>query len=291
VIEQADCVLVFGASLNQRTSSYGTAIPMGVPLIQIDALRTHIGRWHHADIGIVADARRGAEQLQELLAPQPVLGSGFHTKELRLSLADFDPATDFQAAPTARTMDPRSLMAELDRLLPRERSVVWDSGNFLGTVPFITAASPQRFKMTSDFASVGLGFGTALGFAAAIRDSTTVLVIGDGGLLMSLGELETAAREELPLVIVTMNDSAYGAEMHYLKSQNMPIGKTVFADVDFAPIAEALGFQALTIRSLNDVRMNAELIASPNGPLFLDCKINAAVPAAFIGEGARAKYV
>jgi acetolactate synthase I/II/III large subunit len=46
LIEQADCIVAFGAGLNQRTTSYGTSLPPNVPLIQVDALRSHIGRWY-----------------------------------------------------------------------------------------------------------------------------------------------------------------------------------------------------------------------------------------------------
>jgi acetolactate synthase-1/2/3 large subunit len=56
-IEQADCVVAFGAGLNLRTTSYGTSLPQNAPLIQVDAVRTNIGRWHHADVAMVADVK------------------------------------------------------------------------------------------------------------------------------------------------------------------------------------------------------------------------------------------
>src|SRR5262245_58595612 len=83
-------------------------------------------------------------------------------------------------------------------------------------------------------------------------DKTTVLVVGDGGFLMTLGELETVVREDLPIVIVLMNDCAYGAELHFLRLRQQPVTKSVFPDVDFAPIAESFGFEAATIRTLED---------------------------------------
>jgi acetolactate synthase I/II/III large subunit len=59
----------------------------------------------------------------------------------------------------------RPLGVELDKLLPRERNIVYDAGNFLGILPYITVPTPGHLKMTSEFASIGLGFGTALGVA------------------------------------------------------------------------------------------------------------------------------
>ena len=113
------------------------------------------------------------------------------------------------------------------------RNIVYDAGNFLGIVPYLSVPGPGHFKLTSDFASIGLGFGTALGVAKARPDETTVLVIGDGGFLMTMGELETVVREDLPLVIVLMNDCAYGAELHFLKMRDLPVAKSVFPDVDY----------------------------------------------------------
>ncbi len=282
-VEQADCVLVFGAGLNFLTMSFGHSLPE-VPLIQVDAVRNNIGRWCDADVALVGDARVVAEQILEAV---PVRSEGekpFHSAETRRNIADFDIGTDFQAAHTAHTMDPRALAMELDRLLPTERNLVYDAGNFLGAVPYISAPGPGHFKLTSDFASLGLGFGTALGVAKARPETTTVLVIGDGGFVMTMSELETVAREDLPMVIVLMNDCAYGAELHLLRAHQMPVAKSLFPDVDFAPIAQAFGFESATIRSLDDLRALAPLLKDAQGPIFLDCKINADIAAPFMGE-------
>jgi len=181
-------------------------------------------------------------------------------------------------------MDPRSLALELDRLLPPNRNAVYDAGNFLQVIPYISGLGPDHIKNTVDFASVGMGFGTALGFACGTPDRSTVLFVGDGGFLMTLGELETAAREDIALVIVVINDAAYGAELHFLKMRDMPISKSVFADIDFAPVAQAFGFQAYTVRTLDELRKLAPLLLIPEGPILLDCKINAAVAAGYHTE-------
>lgn len=283
MVHEADCVLVFGAGLNLLTMSFGHSLP-NVPLIQVDSERGHIGRWHHADVAVVGDARLAAEALIEALPPGSNSERPFRSEETLRFLKDFDIARDFEPANTARTVDPRSLGVALEKLLPANRNLVYDAGNFLGIVPYLSVPGPGNFKLTSDFASIGLGFGTALGVARARPDETTVLVIGDGGFLMTMGELETVVREDLPLVIVLMNDCAYGAELHFLKMRELPVAKSVFPDVDYAPVAEAFGFQATTIRTLEDLQKIAPLLARPDGPVFLDCKLNAAVAAPFMSE-------
>src|SRR5882672_4420530 len=283
MIDQADCVLVFGAGLNLLTMSFGHSLPK-VPLIQVDAVRGNIGRWQSADVAVVGDARLAAEALLAALPAGSNAEPPFRSEETLRFLADFDIARDFQPANTARTVDPRTLGVALEKLLPARRNLVYDAGNFLGIVPYLSVPGPGHFKLTSDFASIGLGFGTALGVAKARPDETTVLVIGDGGVLMTMGELETVVREDLPLVIVLMNDCAYGAELHFLKMRDLPVAKSVFPDVDYAPMAEAFGFQAATIRTLDDLQKVAPLLARPDRPVFLDCKLNAAVAAPFMSE-------
>jgi acetolactate synthase I/II/III large subunit len=86
------------------------------------------------------------------------------------------------------------------------------------------------------------------------------------------------------MAIVLMNDCAYGAELHFLRLRQQPVAKSVFPDVDFAPIAEGFGFEAATIRTLEDLHKVAPKLRKPDGPIFLDCKINADVAAPFMSE-------
>ncbi|MCD6732556.1 MAG: thiamine pyrophosphate-binding protein [Burkholderiaceae bacterium] len=284
LIDQADCVVVFGASFNQRTTSGGEALPHAAPVIHVDLVRSHIGRWGPADLAVVGDAREVAQQLAAALPPRTAADKPFHVDTVRHKLAGFDMTSEFRPEHTNRTVDPRALAVELDRLLPADRNLVYDSGNFLQVVPYLGTRGPAHFKHTSDFFSVGMGFGTALGFASARPGEPTVLVIGDGGFAMTLNELDTAAREDIPLIVVVLNDCAYGAERHYLELERMPIARAIFPDVDYAPVAEAFGFRTATIRSLEDLRRAAPLLQAPDGPVLLDCKINAAIAAPFTPE-------
>ena len=284
VIDEADCVVVFGAGLNRRTTSYGTSLPSGVPLIQVDSVRTNIGRWCHADVAIVGDARLAAERWAELLPQRDVSDKPLHSEQVRRMLAEFDMASEFQPAHTAHTMDPRALAMELDRVLPPDRNVVYDAGNFLQIVPYLSVLGPDHIKNASDFSSIGMGFGTALGYACGRPERVTAFFAGDGSFLMTMGELETVVREDIPLIIVLMNDCAYGAELHYLKLRDMPVAKAVFPDIDYAPVAEAFGFRSATVRSIDELRSLAPMLRNPDGPILLDCKINASVPASFLLE-------
>ncbi|HEY0879151.1 MAG TPA: thiamine pyrophosphate-binding protein [Zeimonas sp.] len=287
LMDEADCIVVFGASFNQRTTSAGAALAVGAPVIHVDRDRSHIGRWGPADVAVVGDARRVAQQLREALPERAAADKPLRNDDNRQRLAHFDWTQEFRPEHTPRTVDPRALALELERLLPPDRNLVYDSGNFVQVLPYLSVQGPGHLKTPWDFFSVGMAFGTALGFARARPDATTVLVVGDGGLLMTLGELETAVREDIPLVVVVMNDCAYGAELHYLRLENMPVARAVFPDVDYAPVAEAFGFRTATIRTLEQLREAAPLLRSrDDGPVLLDCKINGSICGPFIAEAA-----
>ncbi len=282
-VAQADCVLVFGAGLNFYTTSKGTFFP-DVPLIQVDTDRSHIGRWHPADIAIVGDARLVAEQMVAALPDRDPADKPFRGDAVRQAIAAFDMSSDFQPVHTARTVDPRSLALRLGQVLPARRNLVYDAGNFMMAACYIPVAGPQHFRFTSDFASMGAGFGTALGVAASRPDEVTVLLVGDGGFMMTLQELETVARLALPIVIVVFNDCAYGAELQMCRIAELPEATSLFPDIDFAPVAETFGFTGITIRTMDDLDRCRDLLQACDGPILLDCKVNADVQAPFIAE-------
>ena len=145
---------------------------------------------------------------------------------------------------------------------------------------------PAHIKQASDSSSIRMSFGTALGFALHDRIRVTVLFIGDGALPMSISELETTARQRIPLVIVLMNDCEYGAELHFLKLRDLPLATTQFPDIDYAPVAEAVDFRAATMRTVQELRGLGCGLANPNGPVFIDCKIHGTFPAALLEETA-----
>lgn len=285
VFPQVDAVLAVGAGLNLRTTARGDALTGGATIVHVDHDRTRLGRWHSADDCVAGDARLVVDRLLEALSERAEHEQPLRCAELRQALAEHEPSRDFVAADTDRTIDPRRVAVELDCMLPRDRQVVFDAGNFLVATPYLSMAHPGRLKQASDFSSIGLGLGVAIGFTRAAPERVTLLMAGNGGLLMTPGELETVAREGLPIVLVVMNDCVYGAELHYLRLRGASVATARFADVEYAPVARAFGWRTETVRCAEDLRALAPLLAAPDGPLLLDCKINGQVAAPCLTDG------
>lgn len=270
---QADTVLVFGAGVNQFTAGLGTAFA-SARILHVDAVRSHIGRWWRADVAVVGDAQVVARQLMDAL-PAREAERPFHAHEALQRLASFEHMDWLEPVASPWTIDPRSLMIELDAVLPKDRLVASDVGNFFGFIgPYLSVPGPDRFHYCFDFSAIGLGFGLALGAAAGRPAPSTVMIVGDGSLLMTLGELETVVRCDLPLIIVVMNDAAYGAERHFLELHGMSGAGATFPDVDFVDVAAGFGIPGVAVRSVEDVRGLAPLLDGNQGPLLIDCKVN-----------------
>jgi acetolactate synthase-1/2/3 large subunit len=271
-IEQSDCVIVFGASLNLWTTDQGTLF-QHKKLIQIDNLQSNLGRWHPVDVTITGDARNVAEALLQSLPERSKEQKPFHTDKVLSELANYNMANDFQDSSTNDLMDARPFVLGLNQILPKNCNIISDAGCFMKCLPYLFVQSPDKFKLTANNHSIGLAFGPAIGFAVARPENLTTLFAGDGAFMMEIGELETVVREKLPMLIIVMNDSAYGMESDYLKKNQLPVEMTQFAEIDFASIAKGFGLEAYTVRSLEDLRKIAPAITNLEKPTLLDCKI------------------
>ncbi len=188
----------------------------------------------------------------------------------------------------AARIDPRALSQQLDVILPAERTVVTDSGHFMGyPAMYLSVPDAQGFVFTQAFQAVGLGLATAIGAAIARPDRLTVAALGDGGALMGLAELETVARLGLHMLLVVYNDAAYGAEVHHFGPGGAALDQVRFPDTDFAALGRAVGLTGVTVRQSADLDAVAAWLAHDTGGLVLDAKIVSTVVAEWLEEAFR----
>ena len=175
-------------------------------------------------------------------------------------------------------IDPRTLSIGLDDLLPAERTVAIDSGNFMGYPSmFLGVPDEAAFCFTQAFQSIGLGLASAIGAAIARPDRLAVAALGDGGALMGVSEFETVVRLGLPMVVVVYDDEAYGAEVHHFGPDGDPLDTVRFPPTDIAAIARGFGFEGVTVRTAADLTLVRDWLAGPRErPLLIDAKVTSA---------------
>jgi len=292
LIANADVLVGWGCSLNMWTTRHGTLIGRGTTVVQVDNDHSAIGRHRQVHLGVVGDVALTASAVAGLLEPQPgdageayagerdadgPRAIGYRSAELRNGLAarvrwrdvPYDDESD------SNRIDPRTLTIALDDLLPAERIVAIDSGNFMGYPSmFLSVPDQDGFCFTQAYQSIGLGLASAIGSAIARPDRLVVAALGDGGALMGVSELETAARLGLSMVIVIYNDEAYGAEVHHFGPDGYPLETVRFPPADLAAIARGFGCDAVTVRTAEDLGPVRDwLEGRPGRPIVIDAKV------------------
>src|SRR5918998_6258713 len=286
LLGRADVVLAFGASLNHWTVRHGELFSPEAQVVQVDLEEEAIGRLHRVEVGVVGDAAGAARALVEELERRGVRGKGFRSdgleREISAGRARDEPYEDLG---TDDYIDPRTLTVALDDLLPPERTVCTDSGHFLGYPSMYLEVPDQKgFVFPNAFQAVGLGLASGIGAAVARPDRLSVAAIGDGGALMALGELETAARYRLPMLVVIYNDAAYGAEVHHFGPMGQPTEPARFPETDFAALARAAGAEGVTVRDKGHLAPVQHWLERREGPLVIDAKVNPEVRAEWLEE-------
>lgn len=290
LLGEADAVLAFGASLNHWTARHGRLFDKEAGIVQVDLDAEAIGSLHRADVGIVGDAAATAGAISEEMERRGVRKTGFRTPEIRRRIArERWRDVPFEDEGTDEYIDPRTFSVSLDDALPAERTVSTDSGHFLGyPAMYLEVPDEKGFVFPNAFQSVGLGLASGIGAAVARPERLSVAAIGDGGALMALGEIETAARYRLPMVVAVYNDAAYGAEVHHFGPMGRDVAETQFPDTNFAAVARASGAEGITVRRPEDLAPVREWLDRRDGPLVIDAKVNPRTKAEWLEEAFKA---
>lgn len=269
-LEQADLIVGLGCSFTRWTTRSNTIFDDSTTVVQVDTDRQALGLNDRVDLEICADVFEvvnGLMQDDRLVEREPWFGE---VGAQAASAAGFDSASGFH---------PRELTAMLDQMLPAQRTVTIDGGHFIGwPATGLTVPDPSGFLFSSaGFQSIGLGLGTAIGAAFARPDRLSVLVVGDGGFLMSLADLETVVRYDLPLLVVIYDDEAYGAEVHHFGPEGAELGIVRFPPTAIAEFVTGLGGQGSTVTSVEDLQVARDWLSAPRGLFVLDVKIDPSV--------------
>ena len=275
LITGADLVVGWGCALNMWTMRHGKLIGPRTTVVQVDLDEQALGAARPVDIGAVGDVAETASAVRSALAGRE--HAGYRDEALSQRIAREVAWHDVPYDDDSRDgrIDPRTFTLELDRLLPEERVVGVDSGNFMGYPSmFLSVPDEHGFCFTQAFQSIGLGLATAIGAALARPDRLPVAALGDGGFHMALAELETVVRLGLPMVVAVYDDEAYGAEVHHFGPDGHPLDTVRFPPTDIAAIGRGFGCDGVTVREAADVSAVRDWVEGPRErPIVVDAKV------------------
>jgi acetolactate synthase-1/2/3 large subunit len=278
---ESDVVLAVGTQLGeplQYLSPPAWAGPPGQRLIHLDVDAGQIGVNRSTDVALVGDARAGLAALVERLrargeprAPSPAAAD--HAREVQ---AFRQAVADEFAAVDGRPVHPGRLAVDVARWLPDDAVLCIDGGDTGLWAHLATLfRRPRSMLWTSHYGHLGTGLPYAIGAKLARPDRPVVLLSGDGAFGFNLQELETAAREDVPVVVVISCDFAWGMEaVHMRKTAGTTVG-VALSEARYDLAAAALGCHGELVEDPDELAPALDRAASARRPAVVQVLIDA----------------
>ncbi|MGE0735189.1 MAG: thiamine pyrophosphate-binding protein [Alphaproteobacteria bacterium] len=240
-----DLMLVVGSRLRgNETLKYTLKLPS--PILQIDADPAMDGRAYRNELFVCGDARDTLERLAARIGNRMSIDPAL-AGDLGAARAKAHAAMYATLGPYARLVD--DLMSVIPKGAPWVRDVTVSNSTWGNRMVWL---SDPRQGVHALGGGIGEGLPMAIGAAMATEGRKTVALVGDGGLMMNIGELATAVQEKAEIVMILMNDLGYGVIRNIQDAYYG--GRKVYADLttpDFGLLAKSIGVAHTRVEHLD----------------------------------------
>ena len=273
LVKQADVILALGTRLNpfstlpQHNIEYWTG---QAQIIQVDSNPDQLGLAKSIDIGICGDARAVAQQLLAALDGHDAGGDGDARKNQiaqaksawlqKLAGWDHeedDPGSTWNARAREAEPDkmaPRQVLRAIQDGLPDDAMVSTDIGNVCAMAnSYLPFERPRSFLAPGMFGNCGYAFPSIMGAKLARPDRPAVALVGDGAFGISMNELPTCDRMDIPVTIVVFRNGQWGAEKKndILWFDERFVGTELGDTFSYAKVAEAFGLKGVRVDTMS----------------------------------------
>ncbi len=272
LVQKADVILALGTRLNpfstlpQHNIEYWTG---QAKIIQVDANPDMLGLAKPIDIGICGDARAVAGQLLEALGDHSAGAAGEERKNQIATIKsawlqklagwdeeEDDPGSTWNARARSDEpdkMSPRQVLRAIQDGLPKNAMVSTDIGNICAMAnSYLPFEEPRSFLAPGMFGNCGYAFPSIMGAKLARPDRPAVALVGDGAFGISLNELPTCNRMQIPVTVVVFRNGQWGAEKKndILWFDERFVGTELGDDFSYAAVAEAFGCRGVRVTAM-----------------------------------------
>jgi acetolactate synthase-1/2/3 large subunit len=255
--QRPDVVLMLGLRFGLTTGhGSGSLIPHQAFIMQVDSDARELGHLQPVSATVLADPGAVARQLSAAALARE--GWPDHVQwwqQLRAHIRHRQEMVAAQVVPDVR-IHPYDAVRAITTALPPGAVVVADGAlTYLWLSETIPGAGVSAYLCHGYLGSMGVGMGVALGAQAAARDRPVVLVTGDGAVGYSLAEFDSMVRARLLVVVVVLNNRAWGATLH---AQQLTLGQdrvvnNRLENGSYSEVARALGADGTTITNLTEL--------------------------------------
>lgn len=269
--DEADLILTIGARFSDRATGNVSKYATKAKIIHIDIDRAEVDKNVSVDLGVGGDLKQALNEILKLVKPKENAEWQNRIKELKA----FSKKSIDQNMPKDE-LNPYTLIKEVSKHTSDDTKIVTDVGQHqMWVAQYYEFKKPRTFITSGGLGTMGFGLGAAIG-SAMYTNERTVLFTGDGSFGMNLNELATVATQNLPIVIILMNNGVLGMvrqwqnlffDKHY--SQTVLERKT-----DFVKLAEAFGIKGYRIGDVSQMKDVIDQAFKEKGPVLVDCYID-----------------
>jgi acetolactate synthase-1/2/3 large subunit len=286
----ADVILAIGARFNDlHTGSWLPGYVYNIPptrLIQVDIDPEEIGRNYPVEIGMVGDAKAFLAQATRIARAKGLrlaYGNAWQ-KEIEAWQTDWRNFCEPFERSNEIPIEPRRMLAEMNKISPPETVMVDDVGNCqVWSEQYWKPRIPGNHMTAGGFAAMGFGVAGVLGARLARPHSPCVTLCGDGGFTMMPHVVATAVEHNLPAVWVLQNNYAIGTirDLQRFYHDGREIGTSFINEQtgklwnpDFAKMTEAMGGRGIRIEHPDQFGDAYREAIRSNVPTVIDVVIN-----------------
>ena len=267
-MHHADCIIALGARFNDRVTGNRAKFARGAKIIHIDIDGAELSKTVEPAHGLRGDVKLTLQKLLPLIEKK-------ENPDWQAQVSQFR-AEEEEAADSRPGMTPRAVLNVLNRHLGENTPVATDVGQHqMWAAQHIKFRNTRRFISSGGLGTMGFGLGAAIGAQIATGERT-VLVTGDGSFGMNLNEMATAVAENVPVVVLLLNNGVLGMVRQW---------QTLFFDghysntvldrkTDFVKLAEAFGANASRALTLEELDQALSKAFACDGPYLIDCAID-----------------
>jgi acetolactate synthase-1/2/3 large subunit len=279
--ERPDLVLMLGLRFGM-TTQFGTGrlLPKSARIFQIDPDGRELGRLQSVELGIQADPVSTIALLNERLGNSPVpAGRDDWLGTLRDVSATRRSALATETEQHEGAIHPYLAVRTIAESVPDKATVVVDGAlTELWLSETIALAPLAHYLGHGYLSSMGSNFGVALGAQYATPDKATILVTGDGAIGYSLAEFDSLVRAGLPVIVIVLNNQAWGATLHtqqFIFGQDR-VTNNRLENGSYSGVARALGTDGVDVTELDQLRPAIEAALAARRPTCIDVRVSLA---------------
>lgn len=276
---EADVILAVGCKFSTWVPIHKPpmiSVPAGQKIIQIDIDASQIGKGAPVALGIVGDARESMLALNAALKGAAMKLDAKWVASLRERRDAYEAQLNGVAdalTTDAGILNTAAIARKVMSLAPKDAIICVDGGQTMQwAYAFHRPKDPYHLVHNPGMGHLGSGLPFANGAKLAHRDRPVILITGDGAMGCTMQEMETAARNDLKIVVVVCNDSHWGMYRPFSELFSNPELGTQLTDTNFAAAAEALGCWGKRAEGLEELEVAFKEAMAANRPAIVDVR-------------------